>query len=385
MARVGNGRVWLAGMALTLAVVPAAVGCTASVDPSADPGVDPYAAPVVPRPVGSRTSATASPQGVQSGDLAVDPRRGTGAVTVAVPQGAPLPDEFERDFLSTTGFSLTQVEVPDLAAAEGSTDRPFDVVVGLDATDATDPGSSSSLSPTAPEDAQTLAGTELAGAPAAVAFARNDVCVLADLQWFGANNLDVPTALDDLTDPAVAPLLVVPDPASTTAGRAFVQATAVAAGDGAASWWSALLERGAAVDSWEQAKVSWTATSSAGTRPLLVAPASLAATTLNNSGTESAAAAVDATCLDRPLYAAITASPANADGAEALVAYLLTGDAQRLLAESAWATPLAPDAAQDTAIGWFSAPSEDAVIVSEDDLAHTGEWLDTWTGVLSSR
>ncbi|MFC7579700.1 substrate-binding domain-containing protein [Schaalia naturae] len=383
-------RVHQAGVGCIAVVIAAALaGCTPSVDPAADPASDPFAAPIVP----GLSSTVVTGGDEQSGLLAVTPRRGSGTVTVAVPAGQAFSDELARDFLRATGFTLVQVEIDDdgLAAAAVATPEgqdaagSADVLIGLDATDALTGTDSSVLSGSAPEDAATPEGTELAGAPGAIAYARDDVCVLADTQWFAANKIDPPSSVDDLASSAYAPLLEIPDPSATAEGRAFVQLTGQAKGDGASGWWAQLLASGAQVQSGDAAVQAWTAASASGARPLLVAPESLAATTVNNTATESSAAPVGSTCLTRYLYAARTADPADPDGAESFLAYLLGARAQQALAEESIATPLVAAAAQDTPIGWFSTPTGDAVALSEEDLGRTKDWLAAWEKELSSR
>ncbi len=385
------------GVILALSAA-ALAGCSASVDPSADPGADPFSAPIVPG-----ASAVIPAGAAQSGTPIVAPRRGTGTVTVGVPVGRSFSDELVRDFLRATGFSLIQVELADTDLAQARAgETAVDVVMGLDATDAVAGTSGGALAGSAPEDARTAEGTALAGAAGAVAYGRDDVCVLADAQWFAANGLALPTSLADLASPDYAALLEIPDPGTTTAGRAFVQATAAQQGEGAAAWWGALLGAGAAVDREADALGRWTAWTSAsagfstvaglasatageGTRPLLVGPASWAATTLNNTATESASAPIGSTCLARTLYAARVAAPANPDGAESLLAYLLTPRAQQALAQQSLATPLAASVAEDTPLGWFAAPSPDALTLSDEQLPRAADEVASFQQVLSAR
>ncbi len=393
---------------LTLSAVAALVlaGCTPSVDPTSDPAIDPFAAPIVP----GVSSAVVPGDPAQSGVRAIKPRRGTGTVTVIVAQGRVFSDQLAHDFQRATGFQLDQVEVADQGlsaghAATGPSDAGEsgpDLVMGLDATDALDATWEGVLADSAPQDAVTAQGTALTGAPGAVAYARDDVCVLADTQWFAANALALPSSLDDLASSTYAPLLEIPDPASTTAGRAFVQVTAYSLGDRAAPWWKALLDAGAQVDAAANALPRWTGwtdrsaaarqvralapvSAGSGTRPLLVGPASWTAMTLSNTGIESTSAPLGMTCLARTLYAARTVQPRNAAGAESFLAYLLTPRAQQALGEESLATPLAASAAENTPIGWFAAPSDEAVLVAEEALGRTPDWLSSWSSARASR
>ncbi len=371
MTRSRWGWGWCAATAVLVA------GCSASVDPTAQPGSDPFSTPI---DHGTASATTEQPQS-WSGSA---PRTGSGTVTLLIPTGERLPDSVADDFHRTTGFSLTQVEVPlDQLASGGPEGTRADVVLGLDATDALAATSAGVLTDGVPEDTTTADGTALQSAPGAVAVGRDDICVMADMQWFAANNLTAPTSFAELASDTFAKLLEIPDPTTTVEGRSFVQASATAEGEGAAAWWTDLIGRGAEVAASDSAVSAWTATSTTGTRPLLVTRAMTAATTLDNTGAQSISAAVGSTCLDREIFAAATVDPANADGAESLLAYLTGSVAQQGLADAAIVMPMDASAADDTPVAWFATPSDQAVSVSESDLARTTDWLSAWSTAIA--
>jgi thiamine transport system substrate-binding protein len=65
-----------------------------------------------------------------------------------------------------------------------------------------------------------------------------DVCINYDKQFFRENNLNIPSSLDDLTDPEYANLLVVENPATSSPGLAFMLATIAEYGeDGYLGFW----------------------------------------------------------------------------------------------------------------------------------------------------
>ena len=354
-------------------------GCTASVDPLADPGRDPFAQPVVPSAPSSGGTGTGAGAGTSG---APQPRHGRGVVTAVVPQGSALSDTAARDFRSTTGFTLRQVEVPADELAQGAPrGTQADVLLGLDAGDALEAAAGGGLATTAPQDTTTPEGTALEGAPAATAYARDDVCVLADTEWFSANRKSLPTSLSELASGTWAELLLVPDPAGSVEGRAFTRAAQAELGGGVDAWWSALTTGGVRAGSDDGLLKLWTASSGAveGGRPLLVARQSLSAATLTDTGTESTSVAVPGTCLERMLYSAPTQDPANADGAEALVAWLRGSSAQRELAAAGVAQPLAAEDAEGTVIGWFAQPTDGAVSLPEDEVAAARERAQSWS------
>lgn len=354
-------------------------GCTASVDPLADPTRDPFAQPVVSA---SPTSGNFVPGATGSTSDAPQPRQGRGDVTAVVPQGSALSEAAARDFRSSTGFTLRQVEVPADELAQGAPEgTQADVVLGLDAGDVLEAVADAGLASAAPQDTSTPEGTALQGAPAATAYARDDVCVLADTEWFSANRKALPTSLSDLASGEWADLLLVPDPAGSVEGRAFTRAAQATLGAGVDAWWSALVSAGVRTGSADELRKQWTASSGAvdGGRPLLVARQSLSAATLNDTGTESTSAAVPGTCLQRMLYSAITQDPANPDGAESLVAWLRGSTAQGELASAGVAQPLAEEDAEGTVIGWFSQPTDGAATLPEVDVAAARERAESWS------
>ena len=182
------------------AAATALSACSSSVSSSAPQ--DPFAAPVVPG------------QGAQGlpGDLhgtinAPTPRSGSGVVTVALVGGAQLPTETAEAFTKATGFSVAVVPVDGVAMVPKA---DADVVLGLDGADALQAARADMIAGAPPQDTMTLAGTAVDGAPAAVAYGRDDVCVIADKSWMSANNRPLPTSFHDLSDPRVRALLTVP-------------------------------------------------------------------------------------------------------------------------------------------------------------------------------
>lgn len=334
----GVGRRTGARIRAVLAALVAAAGvagCSASVDPDAGPGQDPFA--------GGRLVGSAAQSGGQTGH---------GLVRVLAPRGAALPEAVVRAFSDATGFEVRQDTASEDGLADAAAGR-VDAVVGVDGGDAVRVG---------------LEGQR--------AYGRADVCVMADWQWFAANRIEQPRTFGDLAQDRYAGLLVVPDPASSPAGRAFVQASASALGRSSRAYWSALLGGGAAVVEAGQVDAHYTGHTPSAGHPLAVAPLTDAATTLNDTGTESATAPIGRTCLRRDLVAGAAVHASNAAGAASLVAFLRSAAGQRALARSGAAVPLDARFAAGTRIGSFAVPARDAVRVSSRVLAsQTDGWL----------
>lgn len=92
-----------------------------------------------------------------------------------------------------------------------------------------------------------------------------------DKAWFAKNKLAVPTSLADLAKPAYAKLLVVPNPATSSPGQAFLLATIAGLGEAAAfEWWAQMRANGVkVVKGWSEAYYT-EFTRNGGTRPIVV-------------------------------------------------------------------------------------------------------------------
>lgn len=96
-----------------------------------------------------------------------------------------------------------------------------------------------------------------------------------DKAWFAKSGLALPTSLEDLTQPAYAKLLVVQNPATSSPGMAFLQATIAGLGEEQAfRWWGAMRANGLKVSKgWTEAYYT-EFTRNGGTRPIVVSYAS---------------------------------------------------------------------------------------------------------------
>ena len=214
-----------------------------------------------------------------------------------------------------------------------------------------------------------------------------------------ANGRPLPTSFGDLTSPRIRTLLAVPDPASSSVGRAFVQEAAAQTGEGLGSFAQSLNPRvdsslGGAIAAWTAgahvsegylSEVVDASAGSSGAYPLIVAPRSLAAAAATNTGADSYGTAISSTCIARIMYAAPTSSPAS-DGAESLIAWLQGETAQRSLATTGAVYPIDGVLAADTKAGWLMGITGDPVVADETvgSLDAMSAWLATWASALAS-
>ena len=364
--------------------------CTPSVSSSAPR--DPFASPIVP---GQSARASSGMAGHGTID-APTPRSGSGTVTVALVGGAQLPMETAQAFTKATGFTVAVAPVDGVDALSKA---GADVVLGLDGADALQATAAGTIAASAPQDTATIAGTVVDGAAAAIAYGRDDVCVIADKSWMSANGRPLPTSFGDLISPRIRALLTVPDPASSSVGRAFVQEAAAQTGEGLGSFAQSLNPRvdsslGGAVAAWTAgahvsegylSEVVGASAGSSGAYPLIVAPRSLAAAAATNTGADSFGTPISSTCIARIMYAAATGSSAS-DGAESLIAWLQGESAQRSLATTGAAYPIDGALAADTKASWLMGITGEAVVADETvgSLDALDAWLAQWSSALAA-
>jgi thiamine transport system substrate-binding protein len=100
-----------------------------------------------------------------------------------------------------------------------------------------------------------------------------DVCINYDKSFFEQNDLELPSSLEDLTDPRYAGLLVVENPATSSPGLAFLLATIAEYGEGGyLDYWQRLKNNAVViVNDWETAYYSnFSGSSGQGQQPMVV-------------------------------------------------------------------------------------------------------------------
>ncbi|QWW19363.1 hypothetical protein I6B53_09755 [Schaalia sp. 19OD2882] len=384
-------------------------GCTPAAGQGASPFDDPFAA---------QSARVDTGESGQSGaaEAALSLPRGSGQVRVAHPLGHPLPASFVSAFEDASGYTLVPVAVASAADARGRAD----VMVGMDDADTLAAAADGALPGTAPQDVTPVKDTELAGAPAALAYGRDDVCAVADLSWFSANGAAMPTNLDELAQSDRAGLLAVPDPEHFAEGRAFAQYLAKVKGEEAAAFVADLGAKGVrivqgdadrALDAWTggayvrtrdthwalaagdggegaQSAQSGSRTHpvvedpsipAEGSRPIIVGTQSLLVRAGDASGAQTTAAVIGGTCLARTLRASLLEGASNTAGATSFLTALTQDAGQALIGRTGWAAPLAQVDAESPA-GWFLAPTADAagLEAGENDPKTVAGLIEAW-------
>lgn len=178
------------------------------------------------------------------------------------------------------------------------------------------------------------------------------VALNIDRAWFASRNRALPTSLQELALPAWRNLLVVQNPATSSPGQAFLQATIAGLGEEAAfEWWGRLRANGVkVVRGWTEAYYT-EFTRNGGTRPIVVSYAG--------------SPAAEVFFADKPLEVSPTASlflpggvfrqvegvalvkggnPAAREAAGRFIEFLRSAPVQQALQTSMWMYPAETDA-----------------------------------------
>ena len=301
-------------------------------------------------------------------------------LTVVTHDSFALPEDLLKKFADETGYEVTYV-----APGEGTSlvnqliltkDSPLgDVVFGIDSTLASRALREGVVVPHV-ADAKVIDGLAAEGLTP-VDF--GDVCVNADSAWFAANDVPVPTTLDDLTAPAYKELFVVPSPTSSSPGQSFLLATIGAKGDGWVDYWKALEDNGVKLAAgWSDAYYTdFSGADGKGPRPLVLSYATSPAYTVD--GDASTTEALLGTCIRQVEYAGVLAGAQNEVGAAKFIDFLLTPEVQATIPENMYMYPALDGVALPDDWAKF-APLSDEPIEIDGSQIDTGleDWLRTW-------
>ncbi|GAB6985152.1 thiamine ABC transporter substrate-binding protein [Nocardioides pyridinolyticus] len=303
-----------------------------------------------------------------------------------------LPKKLVRQFEEESGYEL----VPRASGDAGTLTNKLvltksnplgDVAFGIDNTFASRALEEGVF---APYDANLPAGAEEYLLPgdddgALTPVDNASVCVNVDDTWFADHDLEPPTSLDDLVDPAYRDLFVTPGAATSSPGMAFLLATIAAYGeDGWQDWWTDLMANGAKLtDGWSDAyQVDFTQGGGKGDRPIVLSYDSSPAFTVAD-GRTTTSALLD-TCFRQVEYAGVLDGAENPAGAEALVDFLVSPEVQAALPESMYVFPVDPSVELPAEWAEFAEQPTDPLEVDPADIDENRDaWLRDWSDLTS--
>jgi thiamine transport system substrate-binding protein len=214
-----------------------------------------------------------------------------------------------------------------------------------------------------------------------------DVCINFDKGWFEDQGIALPTTLDDLRDPAMASLLVVLHPATSSPGLAFLLATIDEYGeDGWLDFWRDLHAGGVeVVSSWSSGYYS-SFTRYDGDRPLVVSYASSppAEVMFASEPTDVAPTGVlTSGCYRQVEYAGVLAGTDHPEAAGMLVDYMLSVEFQEQIPESWFVFPVNDEATLPPVFAAHTVLPPDPTRFDSDHISANRErWINEWITVL---
>lgn len=216
----------------------------------------------------------------------------------------------------------------------------------------------------------------------------SDVCVNVDKKWFAAKNIPLPSSYEDLAKPAYKNLLVVPSPATSSPGLAFLLGTVAHFGaDGWQAYWQQLKDNGVKVTAgWNDAyTVDFSGSSGKGDRPLVLSYASSPPSEVVAGESTAPTAALLDTCFRQVEYVGVLQGAQNPTGAQQVVDWMLSEGFQAAVPEQMYVYPVDSDTPLPADWKKFAPVAPDPV--SMDSAAVTANresWISTWSDLMES-
>lgn len=316
-----------------------------------------------------------------------------GTVVLVTHESFSLPKKLLRSFEEESGYDLEVRAAGDAGTLTTklavTADNPTgDVAFGVDntfASRALEEGVFAENGVTLPDGVEEYAVPGDDGARM-VPVDEGHVCVNVDRTWFAERDLEPPATLDDLADPAYGGLFVTPSALSSSPGLAFLMTTVAAYGDEWPAYWEDLLANDTrVVDGWSDAYYTdFTAGGGDGDRPIVLSYDSSPAFTVPKGGEESTTAALLDTCFRQVEYAGVLAGADNPEGAEALLAFLLSQDVQATLPDSMYVFPVRDDVPLPADWEQHAEQPDDPYVVDPAEIAENRDaWLQQWRDLVT--
>ena len=215
------------------------------------------------------------------------------------------------------------------------------------------------------------------------------VTINYDVQWFAKRKIALPLSLEDLTQPTMARLLVVQNPATSSTGYAFLLATIGAMGEEKAfDWWARMRKGGVKVaKGWTEAYYTDFSRAEGGARPLVVSYASSPAAELFYSKEKLTQPPTGSLSLPGAVFKQIEGVALVKGGqarpaAEKFIEFMRSAEVQKQLQTEMWMYTVEPGVALADAMKFAPEPAK-ADTPSDQDIADKGAaWVARWTQVV---
>jgi thiamine transport system substrate-binding protein len=302
-----------------------------------------------------------------------------------------LPKEQLAQFEKDAGVKLQIVKAGDAGEMTNklilTRARPIaDVVFGIDNTLLPRALAAGVIEPYAGPAAQRMSAATLDTGAVPVDY--GFVTLNIDKAWFAKSGLALPASLDDLTKPAYAKLLVVQNPATSSPGMAFLQATIGGLGEEQAfNWWKAMRANGVkVVKGWTEAYYT-EFTRNGGTSPLVVSYATSPAAEVFYSKDKISESPTANLFLKGGVFRQVEGvalvkggRPAAREAAGQFIEFLRSAPVQQSLQTTMWMYPAEIGAARaDVIKRHASEPSAYDNPASAEAAKQSRAWLQRWT------
>jgi thiamine transport system substrate-binding protein len=214
-----------------------------------------------------------------------------------------------------------------------------------------------------------------------------DVCLNHDVVWFDDNDVEVPSDLADLTDPAYEGLLTVMNPATSSPGLAFLLATVERFGeDGYLDFWADLRENDVLVtEGWSEAYYA-EFTTHGGDRPLIVSYASSPPAEVffaEEELDEAPTGVIEASCFRQIEFAGILRGTEHEAAAQRLIDFLLDIPFQEDLPLTMFVFPANEDAELPEVFVEHAVVPSDPLQLDPQEIGEGRErWIEDWTATV---
>lgn len=214
-----------------------------------------------------------------------------------------------------------------------------------------------------------------------------DVCFNYDKDWFAENDVEVPSDLDQLTDPAYASLVTVEHPATSSPGLAFVLATIDVFGEeGWLDWWAEMRDGGVNIaNDWNTAYYSdFTRYDGDSSIVMSYASSPPAEVIFADEPPETAPTGViEAGCYRQVEFAGILDGTEYPESAGELIDYMLSVEFQEQIPLTWFVFPANQDAELPPEFVEHTAIPESPARLPADEIAENRErWINEWIGVM---
>jgi thiamine transport system substrate-binding protein len=214
-----------------------------------------------------------------------------------------------------------------------------------------------------------------------------DVCLNHDVAWFEDNDVEVPSDLADLTDPAYEGLLTVMNPATSSPGLAFLLATVERFGEeGYLDFWADLRENDVLVtEGWSEAYYA-EFTTHGGDRPLIVSYASSPPAEVffaEEEIDEAPTGVIEASCFRQIEFAGILRGTEHEAAAQRLIDFLLDIPFQEDLPLTMFVFPANEDAELPEVFVEHAVVPSDPLQLDPQEIGEGRErWIEDWTATV---